>query len=97
MVIQRKSLARDITLGAATKRMIRELRQLFPNAEFLIQGETYGPAEDVVVKIFVRDENRLNEISDKAHELSLEYELETGYFIMPMTLPITCSPVKFEA
>jgi hypothetical protein len=77
--------------------MIGELKQQFPEAEFLIQGETYGPAEDVVVKIFVRDENRLNEISDKAHELSLEYELETSYFIMPMTLPITCSPVKFEA
>ena len=77
--------------------MIGELKRQFPEAEFLIQGETYGPAEDVVVKIFVRDENRLNEISDKAHELSLEYELETGYFIMPMTLPITCSPVKFEA
>jgi hypothetical protein len=97
MVIQHKSLARDMTLGTATKRMIRELRQLFPDAEFLIQGETYGPAEDVVVKIFVRNEDRLNEVSDRAHELSLKYELETGYFIMPMTLPITCSPVKFEA
>lgn len=97
MAVKHKLLTQSITLGAATKRMIRELRQLFPNAEFLIQGETYGPAEDVIVKIFVRDEDRLNEISDKAHEISLEYELETGYFIMPMTLPITCSPVKFEA
>ena len=87
----------QITLRAVTESMIGELKRQFPEAEFLIQGETYGPAEDVVVKIFVRDENRLNEISDKAHELSLEYELETGYFIMPMTLPITCSPVKFEA
>jgi len=86
-----------MTLGAATKTMIRELRQLFPEAEFLIQGETYGPAEDVIVKIFVQDEDRITEIDRKAHELSLEYELETGYFIMPMTLPITCSPVKFEA
>ena len=97
MAVERKPLTRDMTLGAATKRMIRELQQLFPDAEFLIQGETYGPAEDIIVKIFVRDDNRLNEISDKAHELSLEYELETGYFIMPMTLPIRCSPVKFEA
>jgi len=94
---QVRKLSPQMTLGAATKTMIRELRQLFPDAEFLIQGETYGPAEDIIVKIFVRNDNRLNEISDKAHELSLEYELETGYFIMPMTLPITCSPVKFEA
>jgi len=85
-----------MTLGAATKTMIHELRQLFPEAEFLIQGETYGPAEDIIVKIFVQDEGRITEIDRKAHELSLEYELGTGYFIMPMTLPITCSPVKFE-
>lgn len=97
MAVRRKPLTQDMTLGAATERMIGELRQLFPEAELLIQGETYGPAEDIIVKIFVRDEHRLNEISDKAHELSLKYELETGYFIMPMTLPIACSPVKFEA
>jgi hypothetical protein len=93
---QVRKLSPQMTLGAATKTMIYELRQLFPEAEFLIQGETYGPAEDIIVKIFVQDEGRITEIDRKAHELSLEYELETGYFIMPMTLPITCSPVKFE-
>jgi hypothetical protein len=77
--------------------MIEDLRQLFPDAEFLIQGQSYGPAEDITLKVFVRDEARLNEISDKAHELSLKYELATGYFILPMTLPIACSPVKYEA
>jgi hypothetical protein len=95
MIAERKLLAENQTLGAATERMIKELQQIFPDARFLMQGKTYGPAEDVVVKIFVRDENRLNEVSDKAHELSLEYELETGYFIMPVTLPMSCSPVKW--
>ena len=94
---QVRKLSPQVTLGAATETMIRELKRLFPEAEFLIQGETYGPAEDVIVKIFVRNDDRITEIDRKAHELSLEYELETGYFIMPMTLPITCSPVKFEA
>ncbi|MBC8422454.1 MAG: hypothetical protein H8E01_00325 [Chloroflexi bacterium] len=97
MAVKSKSLTQSMPLGVATKRMIIELRQLFPDAEFLIQGETYGPAEDVIVKIFVRSDDLITEIDRKAHELSLEYELETGYFIMPMTLPITCSPVKFEA
>ena len=90
-------LSPQMTLGAATKTMIYELKRLFPEAEFLIQGETYGPAEDVIVKIFVRNDDLITEIDRKAHEFSLKYELETGYFIMPMTLPITCSPVKFEA
>jgi len=94
---QAHKLSPQITLGAVTKSMIGELKQQFPEAEFLIQGETYGPVEDIIVKIFVQDEDRITEIDRKAHELSLEYELETGYFIMPMTLPITCSPVKFEA
>ncbi len=84
------------TPGAATESMIEDLRQQFPEAEFLIQGETYGSAEDIIVKIFVRDNRRITEIDRKAHELSLQYELATGYFIMPMTLPIACSPIKYE-
>ena len=94
---QAHKLSPQITLGAVTESMIGKLKQQFPEAEFLIQGETYGPAEDIIVKIFIQDEDRITEIDRKAHELSLEYELETGYFIMPMTLPITCSPIKFEA
>jgi hypothetical protein len=90
-------LSPQMSLGTATQSMIRELRQEYPEAEFLIQGETLGPAEDIIVKIFVSDEDRITEIDTKAHELSLKYELATGYFIMPMTLPISCSPVKFEA
>ncbi len=93
---QYQTMTRGLTLGAATEQMIEDLRQLFPDAEFLIQGETYGTAEDIIVKVFVRDDNRLTEISRKAHELSLQYELATGYFIMPMTLPIACSPIKYE-
>jgi hypothetical protein len=93
---QAYDLIPDVGPGVVTETMIDELKQQFPEAEFLIQGETYGPAEDVIVKIFVPDENRITEIDTKAHELSLKYELETGYFIMPVTLPIRCSPVKWE-
>ena len=95
--MRRKPLNKSMTLSATTEQMIADLRQSFSDAEFLIHGESYGQAEDITVKVFVRDEARLNEISDKAHELSLKYELATGYFIMPMTLPIACSPVKYES
>lgn len=84
-----------MTLGAATERMIAELKKLFPEAEFLIQGETYGDAEDIIVKIFA-PEDELIEISDKAHEISLRYDLETSYFILPMVIPIEHYPIKLN-
>ena len=82
-----------VNLGVAAEQMVDELKQLFPQAEILIQGETYGDAEDIVVKIFA-DEDDLLEISDRAHKASLEYELKTGYFIMPMVIPMEHCPIK---
>jgi len=82
-----------VNLGVAAEQMVDELKQLFPRAEILIQGETYGDAEDIVVKIFA-DEDDLLEISDRAHKASLEYELKTGYFIMPMVIPMEHCPIK---
>jgi len=88
-----EQIVEKVNLGVATEQMVDELKQLFPQAEILIQGETYGDAEDIVVKIFA-DEDDLLEISDRAHKASLEYELKTGYFIMPMVIPMEHCPIK---
>lgn len=82
-----------VSLGMAAEQMMDELKELFPQAEILIQGETYSDAEDIIVKIFA-DEDDLLEISDQAHKVSLEYELKTGYFIMPMIIPMEHCPIK---
>jgi hypothetical protein len=88
-----EQVVEKVNLGVAAEQMVGELKQLFPQAEILIQGETYGDAEDIVVKIFA-DEEDLLEISAKAHKASLEYELKTGYFIMPMVIPMKHCPIK---
>jgi hypothetical protein len=63
-----------------------ELQGLFPDAELRLQGETYGDAEDIVVKIFTAAE-QTREILRRASELSQEYDLATGYFILPVVIP----------
>lgn len=83
---QRKSLKEVIT------QIINELSREFPNSEFLLEGETYDD-EDAIIQIYA-PENDLNNISDKASELSLCSELETGYFILTMVNSIEAYPIR---
>lgn len=72
--------------------IINELHREFPNAEFLLEGETYDD-EDAIIQIYA-PEIDLNDISDKASELSLCSELETGYFILTMVNSIEAYPIR---
>ena len=83
---QRKSLKEVIT------QIINELSREFPNAKFLLESETYDD-EDAVIEIYA-PESDLNNISDKASELSLCSELETGYFILTMVNSIEAYPIR---
>ena len=88
VAIHRKSLK------AVIEQIISELRGEFPNAEFLLDGETYHD-EDAIIKIYAPDDD-LNMISDKASELSLDSELKTGYFILTMVNPIEAYPIRIK-
>ncbi|MBC8461746.1 MAG: hypothetical protein H8D67_27560 [Deltaproteobacteria bacterium] len=86
IITQRESLKEVI------EKIIKELREEFPNVEFLLEGETYN-GEDAIIQIYA-PENDLNNISDKASELSLYSELETGYFILTMVNSIEAYPIR---
>ena len=79
------------SLKEGIEQIISELRGEFPNAEFLLDDETYND-EDIIIKIYAPD-NDLNQISDKASELSLQWELKTGYFILPLMNSIAAYPI----
>ena len=86
VVTQGKSLKEGI------EQIISELRGEFPDAEFLLDDETYND-EDIIIKIYAPD-NDLNQISDKASELSLQWELKTGYFVLPLVNSIEAYPIR---
>ena len=85
VAIQRKSLKEVI------EKIVAELSQEFPDAEFLLEGETYNN-EDAIIKIYAPSDD-LNNISDKAAELSLNSELKDGYFILTMVNSIEACPI----
>ena len=80
------------SLKEGIEQIINELRGEFPNAEFLLDDETYND-EDIIIKIYAPD-NDLNQISDKASELSLQWELKTGYFVLPLVNSIEAYPIS---
>ncbi|MBM3236812.1 hypothetical protein FJZ31_11025 [Candidatus Poribacteria bacterium] len=80
------------SLKEVIEQISNELSKEFPNAEFLLEGETYND-EDAIIQIYVT-ENDLNNIGDKASELSLCSELETGYFILTMVNSIEAYPIR---
>lgn len=79
------------SLKEVIDQIIDELRGEFPNAEFLLDGEIYND-EDTIIKIYAPDKD-LNQISDKASELSLQWELKMGYFILPIVNAIEAYPI----
>ena len=83
---QRKSLKEVI------EKITAELCQEFPDAEFLLEAETYND-EDAIIKIYAPS-NDLNNVSDKAAELSLNSELKEGYFILTMVNSIEAYPIR---
>ncbi len=80
------------SLKEVMEQIINELREAFPNAEFLLEGETYND-EDAIIRIYA-PESDLNNISDKASELSLSSELDTGFFILTMVNSIEAYPIR---
>ena len=80
------------SLKEVIEKIVEKLSQEFPNAEFLLEGETYND-EDAIIKIYA-PENDLNNVSDKAAELSLNSELSTGYFILTMVNSIEAYPIR---
>jgi len=82
---QRKDLKEVI------EKIVGKLSSEFPDAEFLLEGETYSD-EDAIIKIYAPSDN-LNSISDKATELSLNSELEDGYFILTIVNSIEAYPI----
>ncbi|MBI1924725.1 hypothetical protein HYR99_10780 [Candidatus Poribacteria bacterium] len=85
-------VTQEKSLKACVEQMINELHGEFPHAEFLLEAETYSD-EDAIIRIYAH-ENVLNPISDKASELSLQLELKTGYFILPLVNSIEAYPIR---
>jgi len=83
---------RKLSLKEVIEKIIAKLSSEFPDAEFLLEGETYND-EDAVIKIYAPEKD-LNNISDKANEVSLNSELKDGYFILTMVNSIEAYPIR---
>jgi len=80
------------TLENIADKIISQLRQQFPKAEFLLNGETYGDA-DLYLDIYI-DEPDLIELDRLANEVTFRFFEETGYDILPMVAPMESYPIK---
>ncbi len=85
-------VTREWTLGDVAKRIIAELQERFPTAEFLLNDEVYGD-EDLYIDIYV-DEDELLDLDRFANELAYRYWEKTGYDILPMVASRECYPIK---
>jgi len=85
-------VTREWTLGDVAERIIAELQERFPTAEFLLNDEVYGE-EDLYIDVYV-DEDELLVLDRFANELTYRYWERTGYDILPMVAPRECYPIK---
>jgi len=74
------------------EKIIAELRERFPTAEFLLNGEVYGE-EDLDIDVYV-DEDQVVAVDGFADELTYRYWEQTGYDIFAMVAPRKCYPIK---
>ena len=74
------------------EKIIAELRERFPTAEFLLNGEVYGE-EDLDIDVYV-DEDQVVAVDRFADELTYRYWEQTGYDIFAMVAPRECYPIK---
>lgn len=87
-----QTVAKEWTLVDVAERIIADLQERFPTAEFLLNDEVYGD-EDLYIDIYV-DEDELLVLDRFANELTYRYWENTGYDIMPMVAPRDCYPIK---
>jgi len=71
---------------------IRDFERAFPNSTLLLNGDAYSEA-DVEIDVYVPPEE-IESAGIKADELALNYDLKTGFFIVPIVLPLDACPVK---
>jgi hypothetical protein len=87
-----QQVMREWTLGDVAERIVAELRERFPTAEFLLNDEVYGD-EDLDVDVYV-DEDQVVAVDRFASELTYRYWEQTGYDIFAMVAPKECYPIK---
>ena len=80
------------TLEETIKSFTNEFLQSFPRAELLLGSDVDSEA-DIEIDIYVPDEE-IESAGLKADELALNYDLKTGFFMLPIVLPLTAYPVK---
>ncbi|MBI3915333.1 MAG: hypothetical protein HY327_14245 [Chloroflexi bacterium] len=66
--------------------------QIFPRAQLLL-GNNVDSDADVEIDIYVPREE-IESAGIKADELALNFDIKTGYFIIPIVLPLDAYPVK---
>jgi hypothetical protein len=79
-------------LTEVAERIVEELREKFPEAEYLLNGEVYGE-EDVDLEIYA-PEAQVAALDREANEVTFRYWEETGYNVLPMVAPKECCPVQ---
>jgi hypothetical protein len=87
-----QQVMRGWTLGDVAERIVAELRERFPTAEFLLNDEVYGD-EDLDIDVYV-DEDQVVAVDRFASELTYRYWEQTGYDIFAMVAPKECYPIK---
>jgi hypothetical protein len=87
-----QQVMRGWTLGDVAERIVAELRERFPTAEFLLNDEVYGD-EDLDIDVYV-DEDQVVAVDRFASELTYRYWEQTGYDIFAMVAPKDCYPIK---
>ncbi len=71
-----------------------EFLQSFPRAQLLLGSNADVDGEaDVEIDVYVPPEE-IESAGIKADELALNYDLKTGFFIIPIVLPLDACPVK---
>ncbi|HID86728.1 MAG TPA: hypothetical protein EYP55_05035 [Anaerolineae bacterium] len=74
------------------QKIIAELKEKFPDAEYLINTKVYGE-EDLYIDIYI-DEKDLLTLDRLANEITFRYWEKTGYNILPMVAPLESCPIK---
>jgi len=71
-----------------------DLLSSFPRARWLLGSNADVDGEaDVEIDVYVPPEE-IESAGIKADELALNYDLKTGFFIIPIVLPLSACPVK---
>ena len=90
--MMKQAVTREWILGDVAERIIAELRQRFPTAEYLLNDEVYGD-EDLYIDVYVEEDELLG-LDRFASELTYRYWENTGYDILAMVAPRDCYPIK---